>query len=103
MATSITNDLLRTEGASFIKTTRSKKSMTKGKASKSRYCQKTRYRYHDSAVRALTKARFQRQRALADGVEPMRTEARIYWHDQCNSYHLTSQPLNQTQAVAYAA
>jgi hypothetical protein len=103
MATSITNDLLRTEGASFIKTTKGKKSMTNGKGSKSRYCQKTRYRYHDSAVRALTKARFQRQRALADGVEPIRTEARIYWHDQCNSYHLTSQPRNQIQVVAYAA
>jgi hypothetical protein len=75
--------------------------MTKGTASKRRYCQKTRYRYHDSAVRALTKARFQRHRALADGVEPIRTEARIYWHDQCNSYHLTSQPRNQV--VAYAA
>ena len=101
MATRISKDLLLTEGANFVKTRKHKKSAPKGE--KIMYCQKTRYRYHNSAVQALTKAKHQRQRAIAEGVENLRTETRIYWHDQCNSYHLTSQPFYGAEAVAHAA
>jgi hypothetical protein len=103
MAMSISKGLLLIEGASFEKTRKHNKSIPQRKGAKSRYCQKTRYRYHDSAVQALTKAKRQRQRALAEGVANLRTETRIYWHDQCNSYHLTSKATYGVQAAAYAA
>jgi hypothetical protein len=103
MAMSISKGLLLTEGPSFEKTRKNIKLSPKTKGLKIRYCQKTRYRYHSSAVQALTKAKHQRQRALAEGVANLRTETRIYWHDQCNSYHLTSQPFYGVLAAEYAA
>lgn len=103
MAMNISKSLLQIEGASFEKTPKNKKSTSQRKGTKIRYCQKTRYRYHSSAVQALTKAKHQRQRALAEGVANLRTETRIYWHDQCNSYHLTSQSFYGDQAATYAA
>ena len=103
MAMSISKGLLLTEGASFEKTRKHNKSAPQRKGVKIKYCQKTRYRYHNSAVQALTKAKHQRQRAFAEGVVNLRTETRIYWHDQCNSYHLTSQPFYGVQAVSHAA
>jgi hypothetical protein len=103
MAMSISKGLLLTEGSSFEKTRKNIKSSPKRKGLKNRYCQKTRYRYHNSAVQALTKAKHQRQRAIAEGVTNLRTETRIYWHEQCNSYHLTSQPFYGDQAATYAA
>ena len=103
MAMSISKGLLLTEGASFEKTRKHNKSAPQRKGTKIKYCQKTRYRYHNSAVQALTKAKHQRQRAIAEGVANLRTETRIYWHDQCNSYHLTSQPFYGVQAATHAA
>jgi hypothetical protein len=103
MAMSISKSLLLIEAASFEKTRKHNKPTPQRNGTKIKYCQKTRYRYHDSAVQALTKAKHQRQRAMADGVANLRTETRIYWHDQCNSYHLTSQPFYGVEAIAYAA
>lgn len=102
MAMIITKSLLMIEGASFEKTRKNKKSTSQRKGTKIKYCQKTRYRYHNSAVQALTKARHQRQRAIADGHANLRTENRIYWHDQCASYHLTSQPIYGVLETGYA-
>lgn len=103
MAMRISKSLLLTEGASFEKTRKHNKSALHRKGTKIKYCQKTMYRYHNSAVQALTKAKHQRQRAIAEGVANLRTETRIYWHDQCNSYHLTSKPFYGVQADAHAA
>ena len=103
MAMSISKDLLLNEGASVEKTRKHNEPAPERKGAKIKYCEKTRYRYHNSAVQALTKAKHQRQRAIAEGVSNLRTETRIYWHDQCNSYHLTSQPFYGAQAVSHAA
>lgn len=103
MAMNITKQLLQIDGSSFEKTWKVNKATSKGKGQKIKFCHKTRYRYHNSAVQALTKAKHQRHRAFADGVEALRTETRIYWHDQCNSYHLTSKPLYTFTGVQHAA
>ena len=103
MAMNITKQLLQIEGSSYEKTRTVNRATSVGKGRKIKFCHKTRYRYHNSAVQALTKAKHQRQRAFAEGVEALRTETRIYWHDQCNSYHLTSQPLYAFKGAQYAA
>ncbi len=103
MAMNITKDLLLVEGDSFQKIRKVNKSHPQRKGQKAKFCQKTRYRYHNSAVHALTKAKHQRNRALAAGDEGIRTETRIYWHEKCNSYHLTSQPFYSFQEAAHAA
>jgi len=103
MAMNITKSLLLLEGDPFQKIRKANKSRLQMEGRKIRFCQKTRYRYHNSAVQALTKARHQRNWALVVGVEGIRTETRIYWHEECNSYHLTSQPLKSFQEAKHAA
>jgi hypothetical protein len=102
MASRISKALLLVEGQSFEKTRRSQYS-GKGQKMKARYCRKTRYRYHRSAVDVMLAATYSRAAAKSSGVLIHRTEARIYWHEHCNSYHLTSQPLHTTVGISYAA
>ena len=102
MASRISKALLQLEGEGFEKTRKSKCS-AKGQGMKARYCQKTRYRYHRSAVDVMLAATYSRAAAKSRGVFIHRTEARIYWHEHCKSYHLTSQPLRTTFEMSNAA
>lgn len=103
MAQRITRTLLLIEGETFEKRKNHSKSRSRKKGPKMKYCNKIRYRYHSTAVEALTKAKHQRVQAQADGVLTLRTEKRIYWHDQCNSYHLTSQSPRSEEVLVHAA
>ena len=93
MAQRITRTLLAVEAAPFEKWAKQGKSRSRKDGVKVKYCGKIRYRYMSEAALALSKAKFQRLQAQTDGAENHRSEKRIYWHEQCNSYHLTSQPL----------
>lgn len=54
-------------------------------------CSKTRYRDHREAEKALHRIQVKKQWFELDGIACRRMESRIYFHGECQGFHLTSQ------------
>ena len=54
-------------------------------------CSKTRYRDHREAEKALHRIQVKKQWFELDGMNCRRMECRIYFHGECQGFHLTSQ------------
>jgi len=79
------------------------RSLIKGKQPKAKYYKKILSRAHESAVEALLGATHAGQGAGTLGLSAYRRESRIYWHDSCGPFHLTSQAKRKIFEVSNVA